>query len=87
MLMAGGFYTHFALNDAFERMAPSLIFSLLIVCRLIILYQVNKKERKDEELVRKLLEEVQEQDEASLRNEINAEGVESSSQSEVKKDK
>jgi hypothetical protein len=57
VLMAGGFYTHFSLNDSFERMAPSLIFGMLIICRLIILNQVNKKERKEEEMIRKFLEE------------------------------
>ncbi|CAF0847991.1 unnamed protein product [Brachionus calyciflorus] len=58
-ILIGGFYTHYALNDSFERMAPSLIFSLLIVCRFIILYQVSKKERREEELIRKLLQEAE----------------------------
>lgn len=57
-VMLGGFYTHYALNDSFERMAPSLVFGLLLICRLIILYQVSKKERKEEELMRKIYEEV-----------------------------
>lgn len=55
--MGGGFYTHFALGDTFERMAPSLIFGLLLVCRLIILHQVNKKERQQLEMLRKFIEE------------------------------
>jgi len=55
--MAGGFYTHYALNDSFERIAPSLIFGLLIICRLIILSQVIKKEKTEEEMLRKFLEE------------------------------
>ncbi|RNA28299.1 transmembrane 35-like [Brachionus plicatilis] len=57
IVMVGGFYTHFALNDSFERIAPSLIFSLLIICRFIILYQVKRKEKKEEEMIKKLLEE------------------------------
>jgi len=57
VLMAGGFYTHYALNDSFERIAPSLIFGLLIICRLIILSQVIKKEKTEEEMLRKFLEE------------------------------
>ncbi len=57
VLMAGGFYTHYALNDSFERIAPSLIFGLLIICRLIILSQVVKKEKAEEEMLRKFLEE------------------------------
>ena len=59
VIMGGGFYTHFALNDSFERMAPSLIFGLLIVCRLIILHQVTNKEKRDLEMLRKFLEEAQ----------------------------
>lgn len=57
--MGGGFYTHYALNDSFERMAPSLIFGLLIVCRLIILQQVSNKEKKELEMLRKFLEDTQ----------------------------
>ena len=56
-VMIGGFYTHYALNDSFERLAPSLIFSLLIICRFIILYQVNRKEKKEEEMIKKLINE------------------------------
>lgn len=52
-LMGGGFYTHYALKDSFERMAPSLIFGLLVICRLIILKQVMKKEHKQRELIMK----------------------------------
>jgi len=55
--MIGGFYTHFALGDSFERMAPSLVFGLLLVCRFIILYQVTQRENKElEEYKKKLLE-------------------------------
>lgn len=42
--MVGGFYTHYALNDKFERSAPSLVFALLLLCRLVISYQVNRRE-------------------------------------------
>jgi hypothetical protein len=42
--MIGGFYTHFTLNDKFERSAPSLVFALLLFCRLVISYQVNRRE-------------------------------------------
>jgi hypothetical protein len=57
-LLGGAFYTHYALGDPFERMAPSLIFALLVICRMVILYQVNLRERKEEELIRRLLNEV-----------------------------
>lgn len=50
--MFGAFYTHFALGDPFERMAPALVFGLLIVCRFIILYQVSQREKKEFELLR-----------------------------------
>jgi hypothetical protein len=55
--MSGAIYTHIALNDAFDRIAPSLVFSLLIICRLIILYQVNCKEKRELEIIKQLYEE------------------------------
>ena len=36
MLMLGAIYTHYALNDKFDRMAPGIIFSLLLFTRLLI---------------------------------------------------
>jgi hypothetical protein len=54
-LLGGAVYTHYALKDQFERMVPSLIFSLLILCRFIILYQVNRREQKEEELIKRLI--------------------------------
>lgn len=59
LTMACQFYTHYALGDSFERMAPSLIFGLLLFCRLIILFQVVKKEKKDLELMKELMEQEQ----------------------------
>ena len=58
--MAGGFYTHYALKDAFERLAPSLVFGLLLVCRLIIYYQVSTKEKREEEIYKKIYEDAAE---------------------------
>ena len=43
-LMFGGLYTHFQINDPFERIAPALIFTMLLVCRLIISYQTNRSQ-------------------------------------------
>ncbi|CAF1226165.1 unnamed protein product [Adineta ricciae] len=37
ILMLGAIYTHYALNDKFDRMAPGIIFSLLLFARLLIL--------------------------------------------------
>jgi len=42
-LMLTTVYTHYALHDKFERMAPSLVFSLLLLTRLIINRQVQTK--------------------------------------------
>lgn len=39
--MLGAVYTHYALNDKLDRMAPGIIFSLLLTTRLII-YQQGK---------------------------------------------
>jgi hypothetical protein len=44
-IMVGGFATHYILNDKFERMAPAIVFTLLLACRLIIVYQVERRER------------------------------------------
>jgi hypothetical protein len=44
--MSGALYTLYVLKDPFDRMVPSLIFGLLLVCRLIILYQVNRREQQ-----------------------------------------
>ena len=77
-LMLGGTYTHYALKDSFERMAPSLVFALLIVCRLVILKQVNKRERKELEEIKKLIENQSEEKE---------EITETSIDSDEKKDK
>lgn len=34
--MLGAVYTHYALNDKIDRMAPGIIFSLLLFTRLLI---------------------------------------------------
>ncbi|UJR30665.1 hypothetical protein I4U23_018189 [Adineta vaga] len=36
MITLGGIYTHYALHDKFDRMAPGIIFSLLLSTRFII---------------------------------------------------
>jgi len=46
ILMLGAVYTHYILNDKFERMAPGLVFSLLLLTRLIIHRQVERGEKK-----------------------------------------
>ena len=44
--MLGAVYTHYILRDKFERMAPGLVFSLLLLTRLIIHRQVTQREKK-----------------------------------------
>lgn len=45
LLMLGAVYTHAALKDRFERMAPSIVFVLMLVCRLVVFYQVQSREK------------------------------------------
>ncbi|EEC16593.1 transmembrane protein, putative [Ixodes scapularis] len=45
VLMLGAVYTHAALKDRFERMAPSIVFVLMLVCRLVVFYQVQSREK------------------------------------------
>lgn len=41
IIMLGAIYTHYALSDKFDRMAPGIIFSLLLFTRLIISRHVS----------------------------------------------
>ncbi|CAF1600814.1 unnamed protein product, partial [Didymodactylos carnosus] len=45
-VMLGAVYTHYILKDKFERMAPGLVFSLLLLTRLIIHRQVQQREKR-----------------------------------------
>ncbi len=45
IIMLGAVYTHYALHDKFERIAPGLVFSLLLLTRLIIHRQVTQREK------------------------------------------
>lgn len=45
LIMLGAVYTHYVLHDKFERMAPGLVFSLLLITRLIIHRQVTQREK------------------------------------------
>ncbi len=60
--MLGAVYTHYALNDKFDRIAPGLIFSLLLLTRLVIYWQgkrsdVNIRNEKSTELKKKIEQE------------------------------
>uniref|UniRef100_T1KD40 Novel acetylcholine receptor chaperone n=1 Tax=Tetranychus urticae TaxID=32264 RepID=T1KD40_TETUR len=39
-----GLYTHIMIKDKFERTAPSIVFILMLVCRLIVHVQVRRRE-------------------------------------------
>ena len=47
-------YSHWAINDEFERTAPTLVFLLMLGCRLVVDWQVAKRdlEEKEEELLK-----------------------------------
>lgn len=48
ILMLGALYTHAALQDKFERMAPSIVFTLMLGCRLVVYYQVRRRQLAEE---------------------------------------
>merc|ERR1712079_866946 len=35
-------YSHFAIDDAFERMAPPLVFFFMLVCRMVVDWQYDR---------------------------------------------
>lgn len=54
-------YSHYKLNDKFERLAPSIVFALMLACRLVVYLQVkrrieNEGKQKLREERRKLIE-------------------------------
>ena len=34
-------YSHFAIDDQFERMAPTLVFFFMLVCRMVVDWQFD----------------------------------------------
>ena len=42
-------YSHWVINDDFERIAPSLVFLLLLTCRLVVDWQIVRSERSEKE--------------------------------------
>ena len=61
--MMGAVYFHYTLKDSFDRMAPCFVFSLLIICRLIILFQVNHREKREIEMMKKYMNEINKENE------------------------
>lgn len=39
-------HAHYAVSDKYERIAPSLVFALMLMCRLVIQYQVYRRQFK-----------------------------------------
>jgi hypothetical protein len=56
--MGGACYTHYALKDSFDKVAPCLIFGLLIICRLTTLYQASRREKAEKETIERLIKDV-----------------------------
>lgn len=40
--MLNDIYAHYALDEGLEKMSPSIVFALLLTCRLIIYLQVGE---------------------------------------------
>jgi hypothetical protein len=69
--MLGAVYTHYALHDKFDRMAPGIVFSLLLITRLIIYRQekyssLNIKNEKPTELNEEIENEEDEDEEDQI---------------------
>jgi hypothetical protein len=71
MIMLGAVYTHYILRDKFERMAPGLVFSLLLITRLIIHRQVTQREKSQRLSQAKNKNETPESGDGELTNEPN----------------
>ncbi|XP_059472726.1 novel acetylcholine receptor chaperone [Neocloeon triangulifer] len=44
VLMLMAVYSHYMVNDKFERIAPALVFFFMLVCRLVVDWQLRRKE-------------------------------------------
>ena len=49
-------YSHWAINDEFERTAPSLVFFLMLSCRLVVDWQMARQDKEEAAEEAKLLE-------------------------------
>ncbi|XP_063852946.1 novel acetylcholine receptor chaperone-like [Scylla paramamosain] len=47
LMMLFATYNHWMVGDKFERLAPSLVFFFMLTCRLIVEYQIHRKEKAD----------------------------------------
>ncbi|XP_068248020.1 novel acetylcholine receptor chaperone isoform X2 [Palaemon carinicauda] len=49
IMMLFATYNHWMVGDKFERLAPSLVFFFMLTCRMIVEYQIRRKEKLDKE--------------------------------------
>jgi hypothetical protein len=42
-------YSQYVVSDPFERIGPSMVFSFMLIGRLVIFYQIHRKEKQLEE--------------------------------------
>ncbi|XP_071513932.1 novel acetylcholine receptor chaperone [Panulirus ornatus] len=47
LMMLFATYNHWMVGDKFERLAPSLVFFFMLTCRLIVEYQIRRKDKSD----------------------------------------
>lgn len=43
-LMFLSIYNHYMVSDAFERIGPALVFTFMLTGRLVVWYQINRRE-------------------------------------------
>jgi flagellar biosynthesis component FlhA len=82
VIMLGAVYTHYALHDKFDRMAPGLVFSLLLLTRLIIHRQVTQREKGAKPEKKTKIEEKEEEEEDEEEENEDEEDVEQQSDDE-----
>ncbi|XP_047494913.1 novel acetylcholine receptor chaperone-like [Penaeus chinensis] len=47
VMMLFATYNHWMVGDKFERLAPSLVFFFMLTCRMIVEYQIRRKEKEE----------------------------------------
>jgi len=46
MLMFLALYSQYVVSDPFERIGPTMVFSFMLIGRLVIFYQIHRKEKQ-----------------------------------------
>ncbi|KAA0187855.1 hypothetical protein HAZT_HAZT009001 [Hyalella azteca] len=47
LMMLFATYNHWMVGDKFERIAPSLVFFFMLTCRLVVEFQIKRKEQQE----------------------------------------